>query len=295
MDRFARPGHPGFGSPLLNADDRRMVSSAKPSLARMFFALTMMGLGVLGFIYGDFAMVWQRLPFEHVPAQRQLAYACAAIEFFAGIALLFRSTARFSAGLLTLYVLLWLLLLKLHDVIAMPRMEASWLGFGEIAVIFAGAWVLYASLADSGRWPARGIVTGKTRVRCATVVFALALPMIGLSHFFYSEQTLALVPAWLPFRLAWVYLTGAGSILAAFAILFGILPRLAATLEAVMLSMITLLVWGPGVIATPTDRTQWTALIISFAIAGGAWLVANSYRGPSRFGAGAYGMNPSLG
>jgi uncharacterized membrane protein len=295
MDRSARPGHPRFGSPLLNADDRRMASTPRPGLAQLFFALTMLGLGVLGFIYGDFAMVWQRMPFEHLPAQRQIAYACAAIELVAGIALLFRSTARFSAGLLTLYLALWLLVLKLPAVIAMPRMEANWLGFGEIAVIFAGAWALYATLADSGRRPARGIVSGKSGVRGASVVFALALPMIGLSHFFYSEQTLALVPAWLPFRLAWVYLTGAGSIVAAFAILFGILPRLAAMLEAIMLSIITLLVWGPGVIATPTDRTQWTALIISFAIAGGAWLVASCYRGASRFGAGAYGVNPSLG
>jgi uncharacterized membrane protein len=295
MDRSVRPGHPRFGSPLLNADDRRMVSTAKPRLAQVFFALTMMGLGVLGLIYGDFAMVWQRIPIEHLPAQRQIAYACAAIELIAGIALLFRGTARFSAGFLTLYLLLWLLLLKLHDVIAVPQMEASWLGFGEIAVIFAGGWTLYASLADNGRRPARGFVTGKTGISCARVVFALALPMIGLSHFFYSEQTVALVPAWLPFRLAWVYVTGAGSIVAAFAILFGIFPRLAATLEAVMLSVITLLVWGPGVVTTPTDRTQWTALIISLAIAGGAWLVASSYRGAFRFGAGAYSVNPSMG
>jgi hypothetical protein len=45
-----------------------------------------------------------------------------------------------------------------------------------------------------------------------------------------------------------------------------------------MLGIITLLVWGAGVVATPTDRTQWTGLLISSAIAGGAWLVADSYR-----------------
>lgn len=294
MGSSARPGHMRFGSPVLSADDRRMAPMASLRLARVFFALTMIGLGIVGLIYGDFAMVWQRIPIEHLPGRQLIAYACAAIELVTGIGLLFRSTARFSAALLAVYLLLWLLL-KLREVVVMPRMEASWLGFGEIAVIFAGGWILHASLADDGRRKALGFITGKTGVRCARVLFALALPMIGLSHFFYSEQTVAFVPAWLPFRLAWVYLTGAASIAASIAMLLGIVPRLAATLEAAMLSIITLLVWGPGVIATPTDRTQWTALIISFAIAGGAWLVASSYRIAPRFAVGAYVTNASIG
>lgn len=293
MGSSARPGDIRFGSPLLSADDRRLHPSASPSLARVFFALTMIGLGIIGLVYGDFAMVWQRMPIEHLPGRQVIAYACATIELMTGIGLLLRSTARFCAALLAVYLLLWLLL-KLREVVVMPQMEASWLGFGEIAVIFAGGWILHANLAD-GRKKALGFITGKTGIRCARVVFALALPMIGLSHFFYSEQTVAFVPAWLPFRLAWVYLTGAASIAASIAMLLDIVPRLAVTLEACMLSIITLLVWGPGIIATPTDRTQWTALIISFAIAGGAWLVAGSYRIAPRFAVGAYRANSSIG
>ncbi len=294
MQRTARPGHPRFGSPVLSTDDRHMASMANPGLARVFFALTMIGLGVLGLIYGDFAMVWQRIPIQHLPGQQLIAYICAGIELITGIGLLFRGTARFTAAVLAVYLFLWLLL-KVPAVVVMPQLEATWLGFGEIAVIFAGGWTLHASLADGGRKKGAGFITGKTGIRCARVVFALALPMIGLSHFVYSEQTVAFVPAWLPFRLAWVYLTGAGSIAACIAILLGMVPRLAATLEAAMLSIITLLVWGPGVIATPTDRTQWTALVISFAIAGGAWLVAGSCRATARFGVGAYFTNSSTG
>jgi uncharacterized membrane protein len=102
--------------------------------------------------------------------------------------------------------------------------------------------------------------------------------MIGLSHFFYSEQTLALVPAWLPYRLGWAYLTGAGSLAACAGVLLGVYPRLAALLEAAMLGTITVLVWVPAVVTAPTDRTAWTALAISAGIASGAWLVAETYR-----------------
>jgi hypothetical protein len=45
-----------------------------------------------------------------------------------------------------------------------------------------------------------------------------------------------------------------------------------------MLWIITLLVWVPTVFAAPHDRTGWTALAISAAIACGAWVVADSYR-----------------
>jgi uncharacterized membrane protein len=165
----------------------------------------------------------------------------------------------------------------LPGVLAMPLMEATWLGFGEIAVMLAGGWIVFAAAhaGTAGRWQ---LFTGAGGVRSARLLFALSLPMIGLSHFVYSKETVAFVPAWLPYPLGWAYLTGGASLVASAALLLRVVPRLAAALEAAMLGAITVLVWGAGVIATPTDRTQWTGLLISFAIAGGAWLVADSYR-----------------
>ena len=59
-------------------------------------------------------------------------------------------------------------------------------------------------------------------------------------------------------------------------VLFSIYPRLAATLEAGMLGVFTLLVWGPAILAAPTTRLPWTAFFISWAIAAAAWVVAAS-------------------
>jgi uncharacterized membrane protein len=124
------------------------------------------------------------------------------------------------------------------------------------------------------------LVTGQRGVRAARVLFALSLPMIGLSHFFYTKQTVELVPSWLPYPNGWAYLTGAASIATCLAILFGIIPRLAARLETAMLWIITLLVWAPAIVSTGGDRLPITALTISAAIACGAWVVADSYRAP---------------
>jgi uncharacterized membrane protein len=256
------------------------------SAAQLVFASAMIALGVIGFVYGDFALVWQRIPIEHLPGRQAIAYATAAIELVVGIGLLRQRSSRLSSGILFLFLLLWAILLKLPAVVVVPQMEATWLGFGEIAVMLAGAWVLFASYAPP-RGGAQWFMVGGHGIRAARVLFAIALPMIGLSHFFYSEQTAALVPAWLPHRVELAYFTGAASIATCICVLFAIVPRLAVTLEAIMLWLITLLVWAPAIVAAPTERTPWTAFIISAAIACGAWLVADSYRSVAWLAAGA--------
>jgi hypothetical protein len=46
-----------------------------------------------------------------------------------------------------------------------------------------------------------------------------------------------------------------------------------------MLWIITLLVWVPRVVSMPANQENWAELVISCAIAAGAWLVADTYRG----------------
>lgn len=50
-----------------------------------------------------------------------------------------------------------------------------------------------------------------------------------------TADAVELVPTWLPLRVSWVYLTGAGHVAAGLAILIGVVPRLAAVLEAATL------------------------------------------------------------
>ena len=84
------------------------------------------------------------------------------------------------------------------------------------------------------------------------------------------------MPAWLPYRIGWAYLTGVGQMACGLGVLFSIFPRVAAKAEAGMISLFTLLVWGPAILAAPKTRLPWTAFFISWAIASAAWVVAQN-------------------
>jgi uncharacterized membrane protein len=217
-------------------------------------AVGMIGLGILTIASGDFIAPWEAVP-AWVPARAVLAYACGAVMLGTGLGLLIPRTAAIASRILLGYMILWLLLLKTPSLVLAPQIEASWLGWGEIAVMVAGAMAVDARLNGG---PGRLI---------ARYLFGIALPPIGLSHFYYLKETSGMVPGWLPYRSGWASVCGAGHIAAGLGVLFGVYARLAAILEASMITIFTLLVWVPGIPHT------WAAVLISLAIGNGAWAV----------------------
>ena len=121
-----------------------MNRTQQPALT--LFAVGMIGLGILALIYGDFALVWQPVA-AWVPARTALAYCSGVLMLLGGIGLLFPATAAWSIRILFPYLVVWVLL-KVPALFAAPTIEAVWLGVGEIAVLFAGGWTLFARLAN---------------------------------------------------------------------------------------------------------------------------------------------------
>lgn len=250
------------------------------STGHAVFAATMIALGILGLIQGDFAPVWQTVP-KSMPAREVLAYVCAFVSLACGIGLLLPRIAAVAARVLVVYLLLWLLLFKGRFVLADPTSAVSYETCGETAVILAGAWVLYAWFANEWDKQRLGFATGDKGLRIARVIYGLAMIAFGVAHFAYVKLTASLAPAWLPAPLAWAYITGVTYVAAGLAILIGKYARLAAVLSAVQIGLFTLLVWVPVVLGGNVDAGKWGEFVVSCVLTAGAWVVADSYRRPA--------------
>ena len=254
------------------------------SMGHAAFAATLIALGILGLMKGDFTPVWAPVS-TSMPAREALVYLCAFISLASGLSFLWQRAAATAARVLLVYLVLWLLLLRLPDIFPAPTVLGSWYGCAETTVIVAGAGVLYVWFATD--WDRRRLrfATGDKGMRIARTLFGVAVIFFGVSHFVYLDLTTPLVPSWLPVHVFWAYFFGCTYIAAGMAVLIGVYARLAAALSAVQMGMFTLLVWIPHVAVSHISANNWSEFVVSWALTAGAWVVADSYRGMPWFAA----------
>lgn len=252
--------------------DRSRASIQRSGL--LAFAAGLMGLGILGLATGGFALVWQPVP-AWVPGRLALTYACGLASLVSGTGLLWRRTRPWAAVLALLYLLLWWLLLRVPAIVVSPLDSNAWGGVGEGAVMLSGALALYAEFGP--RIPGLTALSAGTGTRVARVMLGLSLLACGQSNWYYFSATAHFIPGWIPAHGFWTALTAAAFIAAGLALVFGVFARLAAALITAQMMAFTLLIWLVDVLVAP-QRFHWTGLLISWQIAAGAWVVAQSYR-----------------
>jgi uncharacterized membrane protein YphA (DoxX/SURF4 family) len=143
----------------------------------------------------------------------------------------------------------------------------------------AAAWVLYVWFAGERDRHRFGFFADERAVRIARLLYGLSLIPFGLAHFMYVDATTALIPGWLPWHEAWAYFTGATFIAAGLLVISGMFARLAAALSTLQLCLFGLIVWVPRVLAGTVSEFQWGEFVVTCALAAGAWVIADSYRG----------------
>lgn len=259
----------------------------KQRTATFLFSIGMIAMGVLSVVSRDFAYSWQPVPAFH-PGREVLAILCGIFMIATSVALLFRATSAIAARAMFLFLLAWFAL-KIPAVIVAPKVEGVWMGIGEIGMLLAGGWVLFACFSGLDEIGFFSRITGSRGIRIAQVIFGLSVIPVGLGHLFYVNITVQLVPTWLPFRVALAYVTGIGQIGFGLAILFSIFPRVAAIVETAMLASFAFLVWGPDtwfasspkMAGSPAGaRFPLTAFLITWVIGAATLLIAGSFSSP---------------
>lgn len=233
------------------------------------YALGAIALGGVGLAWGDFALVWQPVP-AGFPGRTLLAYLFAAALLLAGLALCYHATAaRAAAALCALFALV--VLLHVPRVVRHPDVYGAWSGLAEQLALVAGGWLAYYLCRTPGSPRSIG------RLEDGVRIFAVCLLIFGGAHFFYLEETAALVPRWLPPNQEfWAATTGLAHLLAGLALVSGVLAQLAAILVSVMFASFSALVHIPLLFADPRSHLNWVMNAMNLALTGAAWVTADA-------------------
>jgi uncharacterized membrane protein YphA (DoxX/SURF4 family) len=240
------------------------------TLGTRIFALGACALGMVGLLWGDFALVWQPVPAQ-IPGRTVLAYLFAALLLAGGLALNWQRTAVRGARLLCVLFAVVVLLLHVPRVLRHPAVFGAWSGTAEQLALFAGGWL---SLQLCG-W--RRALPAPSGLRFGLWAFGACLLVFGAAHFFYLDDTASLVPVWLPpNQRFWAIATGFAHLAAGLAILSGIQARLAAVLATVMFASFSVLIHVPLLLADAHSHMHWVMNAMNLALTGSAWVSADA-------------------
>jgi len=191
---------------------------------------------------------------------------------------MFDRTRKAAAVTLATDLILWIVVLQPAVIIQAPTIVFTWLPLSELGALLSGAIVVLSGT----RLNLPSYLPNGQDTRIPQVLFAFCCFGFAASHFVYGPSTAAFIPDWIPERLFLAYFTGAGHLCAGLAILSGIQAKLAARLEAAMMSSFVVLVHVPSLFLAKLPfwasdhKTVWMALFIAMGLSGSAWLIVSS-------------------
>jgi len=237
------------------------------SYGRIVFGASAVLFGVIALMWHD-AETWQTLrKLWSLPFGTFAGNTLMLAQIAGGIGISFPRTARTASMILIIAYALFSLAC-IPDILAAPARYAGYGSFFEQFSLECGAIAVYAATAPSTSRPAFG--------RIARLGLGLCAVSFTLAQIFYLHLTADLVPTWIPpNQMFWAILTTVAFGLAAVAILVNYRARLAIRLMALMIGLFGLLVWIPLLIAHPRAHGNWSEFVLTFQIAGAAWVVAD--------------------
>lgn len=242
----------------------------RSSFGHHLYGLEIAGLGLSALIwpdYKDWDLLRSVLNATDGPV---FVYVTAAAQMFGGVAIQFRPTARVGASVLGI-VNFALALMWLPGIISAPQVYNNWGNFFEQFSLAAGAAIVYARLSPA--W------LTETVTRIGRILVGICVVSFTLEQAFYLNNTAVLVPAWLPpSRIFWALATTVAFGAAAIALLTNRMANLAARLLTMMLLTFGVVVWIPLLLSNPRAHGTWSETLETFAIAGAAWILADTIR-----------------
>lgn len=241
------------------------------------YGLATAAFGVLDLIWGQFDRPHQPIQslVENIPVRQFLAYVVAIWMIAAGLAILWRRSARVGAAasgiVYSAFLACWLLRgsIAIHSLgWRMNIVFGSLFSVSQAVFLVAPVAILCLSTAT------RGPVSERRAEAAARWMLGVPPLFFGLAHLMGMRFFATLVPHWLPFGAAWAALTGIAFLLAGIAICLGRVDVLAARLLALMLLVFEFLVEIPPILTHLHSEETWGAAVWNLAAIGALWIFA---------------------
>jgi uncharacterized membrane protein len=240
------------------------------NLGARVYGLAAINMGIAGLLWGDFALGWMTVP-ATLPGRMALAYLVGALLVAGGLAINWRRASAWGAALLMVLFAVGFAFADLPRLASHASVFVYYEASAEQLALTAGGLIAYASSASIGpELSSRLAFAGR-------FAFGLCLLIFGTAHFVYAGYTAAMVPKWLPpTQMFWTYFTGIAAFAAGLALLSDVLALLAMRLLTVMYILFGILVHARILLADPTKHESWQEHAVNLALAGAAWIVADS-------------------
>lgn len=229
-------------------------------LARVIFALALLGFGVENVLFGHY-VVARATPWPADSSIRFLIASVTGAVFLASGAAMLMGRFVHEAGIATAALMLgWMLVLRLPGAIAGPAWSGDWTNVLKAATLASGA--LGVAVADGQRIGAALRMLRTIGPYIAGAFFLLC----GIQHFMFAGFVQTLVPRFLPGPYFWTYFAGAALIAAGIGFCVPPLRRMTALLAAAMVFSWVFLVHIPLVFTV--GRVEWMGVFEALAISG---------------------------
>ena len=136
---------------------------------------------------------------------------------------------------------------------------------------FIGLFLIGGVCARRAVAEARGL---DKLVALSNVFFGMPLAVFGAEHLAGPDAMAGLVPAYMPFRMFWVYFVGVALVAAALSIATRIQVQWSGLLFGVMMFLFVAMLHFPGALSEPGNRIGWVIVFREMSFGAGGWALA---------------------
>ena len=245
----------------------------------MVIGVATVAAGIFDLMWGGFDPSHQPIQAfgDNIPGREIMALITGVWMIAAGLAILWRRSAKTGAAALALIYLIFTIfwLPRFYNAPKYLGFHASVLigvfaGFGSQLIVVAASALLYASQSGGDVLWSRTILMGRW-------IFGVCSIDFGLGHLTNIQANLFYVPKWMPLgQEFWVILTGICFVLAGLAIPSGVLDVLAARLLAFLFLAFNVLALPQFIVAHPREHVPWGGSAYNLAAVAASWILSDA-------------------